>query len=111
MYAIRSYYVKQEVVSADRKLSGVVFYEPGSTNLLDGIKVDQPCLLMIKKDGGEVSLSLSDPTQKLSEINVEISGSYKGENIVPQEGKTNIKIVLPINEFAGKTVTIHLKKI
>ncbi|MCK3685351.1 polysaccharide lyase 8 family protein [Maribellus sp. YY47] len=103
--------MKQEVVSADRKLSGVVFYEPGSTNLLDGIKVDQPCLLMIKKEGEEVALSVSDPTQKLSEINLEISGSYKGANIVLQEGKTNIKVVLPLNEFAGKTVKIHLKKI
>ncbi len=102
---------KQEVVLNDGTLAGVVFYEAGKSDLMGGIEVDQPCLLMVKNDGGNISLSISDPTQKLSEINLVINGGFRGENITIQDGKTKIKVVLPQKEFAGKTETITLQKI
>ena len=33
---------KQEVVLNDGTIAGVVFYEPGKSDLLNGIEVDQP---------------------------------------------------------------------
>ncbi|WP_163324107.1 polysaccharide lyase 8 family protein [Draconibacterium mangrovi] len=102
---------KQEVVSNDGTITGVVFYEAGKSDLLNGIEVDQPCLLMLKNESDKITLSISDPTQKLSEINLVLNGEFKGETTTPQDGKTKVKVVLPQNEFAGKTETITLQKI
>lgn len=53
-------------------------------------------------------LSVADPTQKLTEINLVLQGEYSGENLNVKEGKTHLKIELPKEGEAGKTVTIEL---
>lgn len=99
---------KQEVVSKDEKLAGVIFYEPGKSGVLGGIEVDKPCVLMIKKDDDEIKLSIADPTQLLSEINVTVNGEFSGENTEIQNGKTKVKVMLPKGEEAGKTVIVTM---
>ena len=100
----------QEVVSSNGDLAGVVFYKSGKSNVFGGIEVDKPCVVLLKKSGDELTVSVSDPTQLLNVINLTISANYSAENSKVDNGKTNIKVMLPQNEESGKTETLKLNK-
>jgi len=109
-FEIRNETNKQEVLSKDGAIAGVVFYEAGKSAIFGGIETDKPCLLMLKKQEDDLELSVADPTQKLEEIELVINGSFSGKNVNEMNGKTRIKIVLSQNEFAGKSVTLNLRQ-
>lgn len=98
----------QLVETFDNKLTGVVFYEPGTADIFGGITSEQPCVLMLKSQENGIQLSVADPTQKLSELNLVLNGNYSGKNTKVQDGKTVVNIQLPQNEFAGQSVTLKL---
>jgi len=104
----------QEVISANQQWSGMVFYLPGKSSQPDGIEVDQPCVVMQQKSGKELSLSLSDPTQKLKQLTLTVTGKYQTASAATKtsfdQGKTSVTISLPQGPDAGKTVTLHLSK-
>lgn len=102
---------RQEVVAVSGNIAGLVFYEPGKSEALGGIEVDQPCILMLKKENNEIQLSVADPTQLLTEINVVVSGEFSGENAEVRDGKTKLNIKLPLENFAGKTVNVIMRKL
>lgn len=102
---------RQEVVSANGEIGGVVFYKPGKSQIFGGIEASNPCVLMLKNESGEMQVSVADPTQLLSEIQVILNGAYSGENCLNEKGKTVLKIVLTQDGQAGKTVTLKLKKV
>ena len=83
-------------------MTGIVFHEPmkyASSGLT--IEVDAPSLILIDEING--TFSISDPTAKLKEINVEIAvGSGKN---------CSKKVKLPSNGFAGKSVILNLDEI
>ncbi len=99
---------RQEVTSIDGVFGGVVFYERGKSDVLGGIEVDNPCLVLMKRDGDNLELSVSDPTQQLKELNLLIQGEYKGDSTTIENGKTMVKVVLPDGDNKGKTVTVKL---
>ncbi|WP_282035757.1 polysaccharide lyase 8 family protein [Saccharicrinis aurantiacus] len=86
----------QEVSTEDGSIHGMVFYSAGKSKLMNGLEVDQPCVLMLKKQEGALVLSIADPTQKLKNINVKL-GSHK-----------NMDIPLPQLAEAGKSVQISI---
>ena len=99
---------RQEVASIDGSFVGVVFYEQGKSDVLGGIEVDNPCLVLMKRNGDNLELSVSDPTQQLKELNLIIQGEYKGDFATNVSGKTMVKVVLPDEDNKGKTVTVKL---
>jgi chondroitin AC lyase len=101
---------RQEVVANGGSVAGVIFYEPGKSDVFGGIETDNPCLVMLKKQKNGMQLSIADPTQELKELGLLLESEYSGENAVAMNGKTKINIELPQNEEAGKTVTLQLKK-
>jgi chondroitin AC lyase len=101
----------QEVVTLNGETGGVVFYQPGKSEIFGGVEVDKPCLVMLKKQEDGLQVSLADPTQLLDEINIWLNGSFSGENAFIESGKTRVKVVLPKGEQAGKSVTLKLLKI
>ena len=104
----------QEVINSDKTMAGIVFYKAGKSATFEGIEVDQPCLVILKKQNDGLQVSVADPTQKLSEINLiingEFSGEFSGEFATSGNGKTKLKITLHKEGEAGKTVTLNLKK-
>jgi chondroitin AC lyase len=70
------------------------FYAPGQVTLPTGetLAVDQPCLVMARKDGASWQVSVSDPTQLLKALNVTL-------------GHAQIPITLPVFPENGKPVT------
>jgi len=94
-----------------------LFYRAGTVLVAPGITVsiDSPGLVMVKTEGGKLkSVSVSDPSGRLSKIHltasVKIEGSGDGFtfNWNEKEGVTNVSIDLPLNEYAGKGVTLDL---
>lgn len=102
---------KQEVIASDGSIAGVVFYDAGKSDVFGGIDVDQPCLVMLKNQENGLQVSVADPTQLITEINLILNGQYSGENCTNEKGKTVLKVVLPQGGQAGKTVTLKLKKL
>lgn len=100
----------QEVVFGDGEMAGIIFYKSGKSEVFGGIEVDQPCVLMLKKQTGGMQVSVADPTQQSDEINIVLNGAFSGENAVAQNGSTNLKIALPGGEEAGKTLVLKLNR-
>lgn len=100
----------QAVEFADQNLAQIVFFEASSLRGLDtmDVAVDAPCLVMIQKDGEGVSLSVSDPTQKLDQIQITLRGVFEGKGAVVAGTSTVVTVDLPQDEWAGKTVDVSL---
>jgi len=127
--AIESYAAanKIEIVSNTSDLQAVrdtgggicqaVFYRAGTVQVAPGITVsiDSPGLVMVKTEDGKLkSVSVSDPTRRLSKINLTASVKIEGRgdgftfNWYEKEGVSVITIQLPQNEYAGKSVSCDL---
>ncbi len=94
----------QAVRNTKLGITGIVFHEPGT---LGNITADKPCIVICKNSGGELEISVSDPTQKLEIINLELDGSYfiteadKGVEASAVNSKT--KITVDTKNSLGKT--------
>jgi chondroitin AC lyase len=111
LFKIRNEKDIQEVVAANGEIAGVVFYQPGKSEAFGGLEVDKPCVLMLKEINDGLQVSVADPTQLLSEINLVFHDSFSGENVEMINGKCRAKVLLPKGVEAGKTVTLKLLKI
>lgn len=105
----------QSVTTKDGSLSGSIFYEPHSITLDKGmvLRALDPAIVMVESSGGDLKLTLCDPTQKLSSLRLFISGSYRGQgaNYDPNSNTTLITVALPRTEgYRGGSVSLSLTK-
>ena len=104
----------QSVVSVDQAIGGIIFYKAAKSELFGGIETDQPCVLMVKREGNGLTVSISDPTQKLAKIRLILDGKYQtstsGVTVNNVQNKSELTIDLPSGNEAGKTVSLLLKK-
>ncbi len=104
----------QSVVSTDQKWGGIIFYQAGKSDLAGGIEANQPCVVMLKRGKNGLSVSVSDPTQKLSQIQLTLKGNYQTANqsvqSVTANGSSVLTVNLPNGDEAGKTVSMELVK-
>ncbi|VAW25173.1 Chondroitinase AC precursor [hydrothermal vent metagenome] len=101
----------QVVASSDGLLAGITFFKPGKSDVFGGIEVNRPCLVMLKKGNDGVEVSIADPTQLLTDIQLSIHGEFQHGDALVKNGETKINIALPQNGEAGKSVTVFLKKL
>lgn len=100
----------RQEVRLGEEMAGMVFYEAGaSSSVLPGLTVDQPCVVMLKRSGTQLALSVADPTQQLKEIKMKLKGTFKGQNVTVAQGFTELTIALPQAAEAGKSVTVLLQ--
>ena len=84
----------QAVASNDLNLLYIVFYEKGELSTPLGVfAAENPCIIMQSGD----TLYVSDPTRKLSEIEV---GTPKGTYLVD----------LPTGDFRGSSASVNMKQ-
>ena len=100
----------QAVISKDETLAGIVFYRAGKLDGDFGIEVNSPCIMMIRKKSEGMQVSIADPTQLETEIQITLAGEFTHDNAKVEDGKTNITVSLPHAEEAGKTITLELKQ-
>lgn len=103
----------QAVVASDGYLGGAIFYKSGKINLSGGVEVDKPCVIMVKREKKTLLISISDPTQKLTQIRLTLDGKYETANpaaiLKTELGKSILDITLPRGGEAGKTVSLKLR--
>lgn len=96
------------------KLSQIAFFKPGNLEIDEKttVAVDKPCLVMIHHVGHEFRLSISDPTQKIKAINVELSGRLQGDGCKFDGGKnvSTVSIALPTGGHAGQSIVRMFRK-
>lgn len=109
-FIVRNERAVQSIRSRNNQQVGIVFYAPGSSDLWGGITTDQACMVMLKKQKRQLQVSVADPTQKLTELEITLNGSYSGPYATSTEGKTVLRIPLPKDSEAGSTVTFTLEK-
>ncbi len=109
-FEIRNQKNIQEVQSADKNMAGIVFYEAGKSSVFGGVKVDEPCLLMLKKQGNVLRLFVSDPTHKLKILSLTLNGKYSSNDVSCSGSQSKFNIPLPQEGDAGKTVLVTLTK-
>ena len=102
---------RQEIVSSDGSSAGIVFYSDGKSDIFGGIKIDEPCVLLLKKNTGGLVISVADPTQQLSAVQITIDGAFEYGGATVQKGNTTLSIQLPTGGEAGKSSTVRLRKI
>ena len=100
----------QAVISKDETLAGIVFYSAGKLDGNFGIEVNTPCIIMLVKKQEDLQVSIADPTQLETEIQITLAGEYTHDSAKVKDGKTNITVSLPQVEEAGKTITFELKQ-
>jgi len=87
-------------------IGGFVFYKAGSIQFKKMlITVDSACTVLIKHKDNSVSISMSDPTQKLQTINLTISLSEANSETNQLDNKKTIQFKMPQGDHAGSTVT------
>ena len=88
----------QAVYQKNLELFGIVFHQKGQFEYENlQLIVDEPCLILY--DEKSAAFSISDPTTKLSEVNVQINKN--GNSLF------NKTVRLPENGFAGSSVQIN----
>jgi hypothetical protein len=67
---------------------------------------------MIKREKNGLAVSVSDPTQKLNQIQLTLKGNYQTSNpsvtVSSSQGNSTLKVSLPKGDEAGKTVSMEL---
>jgi chondroitin AC lyase len=107
----------QAVKSNKLNMCQATFYKAGELKIAENfrIKLGSQGMVMLKMDGNRIKeLSVADPSRKLNQILVTVSGMYEsdGDNFqtFQNESKqeTLILVDLPTDVYAGKSVTIDL---
>lgn len=100
----------QSVIARKGKQAGIIFHQAGKSDLFGGVKADQPCIVLLKKQKRQIQISVADPTQKLKELQLILDDEYSGEHTTYANGKTQLSIPLPQNGEAGSTVSFVLER-
>lgn len=107
----------QAVKNKSLDLSQIVFYKAGSLQIATGMNISakSPCIVMAKlKNGKLTGLSVADPTQKLSSLELEVSGQLQkpGKNFKASWDErrkvTLITVELPKAGMAGQSVVLEM---
>jgi chondroitin AC lyase len=98
----------QAIRETDLNLTGLVFYRPGSVEIAPDwtVEVDQPCLLLIRRDDRAVYVSAANPHNEYMELAVTISQRVVGEeSTVLPNGGSRLLLKLPDGMEAGASAT------
>lgn len=99
---------------ASLDLSAVAFFDPGSITLKPGLTVasNQPALVLIHGVSTGFELTVAEPTQLLTTLNLTISGQYTVPDAVydPVGNTTRVTVTLPSGQLAGSSVALHLSR-
>lgn len=85
----------------------VVFYEPGSINMGDGLTItsSQKAIVFIKEYPSNYRISVADPIYSQGTITLKLNKQLTGAGTSYANGVTTITITMPTGENTGSTVT------
>ena len=100
--------VLQAVRETKIDLTGLVFYRSGRVEIAPDwtVEVDQPCLLLIRREGRAVFVSAANPHNEYAELAVTISQRVVGEEVTSlHNGGSRLLLKLPDGMEAGASIT------
>ncbi|MBP3361275.1 MAG: S-layer homology domain-containing protein [Clostridia bacterium] len=101
----------QAVENTKTGIKSIVFWRSGS---FDGITVSAPCMVMYREAGDNITVSVSDPTQKLKSLTVSLDkGLYETEaddSAQIRTTETKTVITLDTEESCGRTFENRFSK-
>lgn len=109
----------QAVQSKNLQISQVVFYEPGSIQLDKNttLTAESPCMVMVQMNGsGIAKIAVSDPSRKRTSLQLSVNTRLEANGDHWQSRWNNenkasvIRVDLPTEGMAGKSVVLELKK-
>jgi len=110
-YEIRNSKNLYQVVARDGSKAALCFFAAGKSKVNGGISVSDPCLILIQSLDDRIELSISDPTQKLESISVELNGKFTGRSVEIDKNKSRVNVILPEGGMSGNTVQVTLLRI
>lgn len=102
----------QAVREKNLKLTGIIFWEAGT---FEEITVSEPCIVMYGEEDGKKILTVCDPTQKLTEIEIGISekvsldDDFSDNNFKTVSKDGVLKLKVSVIDSIGKTYKAVLK--
>lgn len=91
--------------------TGIIFWKEGT---FEGISVNKPCIVMYSENETGMKIAVSDPTQKLSELKLTITGEY---NVKSQDDcasvsnpTNNTVVTYDMTGSAGRSMECVLEK-
>lgn len=104
----------QAVESGEKQLAGFVFAAAGeaSGTVCNKLSADKPCVVMVRKEGNRLNLTLSDPTHQLVNVVIGLPGKRKtGTGTVTYNADKNMSLIavaLPQGPLAGRSVGLQI---
>ncbi|MBL7199615.1 MAG: polysaccharide lyase 8 family protein [Anaerolineae bacterium] len=98
----------QAISHSTQEIVQAVFYGAGCLDVGDGrsLCVDAPCILILRPNKDGLTIAVSEPTQCLERIGLQLAGRFAGEDCAywPKEKVTAVPVALPKGPYAGQTV-------
>jgi len=99
----------QSVRNTKLGITGIVFHEAAT---LGAVTAKNPCTMMYKQEEDKLRISVSDPTQKLSEVTLEIDGRYfaaeSNEYITVSHEKSKTVVTVDTSDSLGRSYEMTL---
>ncbi|MFT5086648.1 MAG: chondroitin AC lyase [Candidatus Latescibacterota bacterium] len=98
----------QAVRETELGLTGIVFYRPGSIDIAPdwNVAADQSCLLLLRRQGNRLYVSVANPQNEYMELAVTISQRISGEEVTTlPNGGSRLVLELPDGMEAGRSAT------
>lgn len=94
--------------AADATVTGAVFHEPGRLDADLPLMVDQPCLVLLRRDGGSLVLAVANPENRALAVTLDIGLVLAGDGVERTPGGSRLRLELPDGPAAGSSVVRRL---
>jgi len=95
----------QAVTHVNQQLTGIVFHSAGQITIDNGLAVsaDQPCAILVDQQSEPVRITLSDPAQTKSSINITLRYSAYPQEI--------LNFSMPVGDLGGSSISKNAQTI
>ena len=108
-----------QIVSLGPASRAAAVWKPVMFDAADGVRIDcsQPLLISIAQEEGRISLRLTEPTQKLRQITVTLSGTWSLDeveeistgNVTVRDTGSGTRVSARTQSRGGRAFTVHLR--
>lgn len=99
----------QAVHHEKQGLTALAFYEAGQLDLPRGlrVRVDQPCLLLLRREGRQLTITAANPRNEALALTVSLSARLTGAGaeLGPAGQGSQVRLALPGGQEAGRSVS------
>lgn len=84
---------------------GVAFHQAGRLASGGGLSADQPCLVLLRRHGPRLQISVANPENKPLKVMLRLAEEVAGDDVETEAGGSCIRFDLPAGPGAGQSLT------